>query len=60
MRNIKIEVFKRDDEKEVSRLLSQAELSVKDLTNDKFKNFLIARGKDGSVIGAIGVKPYQE
>jgi len=60
MRDMKIEVFKRDDEKEVLRLLSQAELSVKDLTNDKFKNFLITRGKDGSVIGAIGVEPYQD
>ncbi len=61
MRNdIKIEAFKRENEKEVLKLLSQAELPIKDLTDDKFKNFLIARGKDGSVIGAIGVEPYQD
>jgi len=61
MRNdIRIEVFKRKDEREVFRLLSQAELPVKDLTDDKFKNFLIARTKDGSVVGAIGVEPYQD
>ena len=61
MRNdIKIEVFKREDETEVFRLLSKAELPVKDLTDDKFKNFLIARARDGSVVGAIGVEPYQD
>ena len=61
MRNdIKIEVFKREDETEVVRLLSEAELPVKDLTDDKFKNFLIARARDGSVVGAIGVEPYQD
>jgi len=61
MRNdIKIEVFKKEDEGEVFRLLSQAELPVKDLTENKFKNFLIARARDGSVVGAIGVEPYQD
>jgi amino-acid N-acetyltransferase len=61
MRNdTKIEVFKREDETEVFRLLSEAELPVKDLTDDKFKNFLIARARDGSVVGAIGVEPYQD
>jgi amino-acid N-acetyltransferase len=61
MRNdIKIEVFRRKDERGVFRLLSQAELPVKDLADDKFKNFLIARAKDGSVVGAIGVETYQD
>ena len=61
MRNdIKVEIFKRKDEREVYRLLSQAELPFKDLTDDKFKNFLIGRAKDGSVVGAIGVEPYQD
>ena len=60
MRNdIRIEAFKREDEEEVLKLLSQAELPIKDLVDDKFKNFLIARAKDGSVIGAIGVESYQ-
>ncbi len=58
--NTKIEVFEKKDEREVFRLLSQAELPVKDLTHDKFKNFLIARAKDGSVVGAIGVEQYQD
>jgi amino-acid N-acetyltransferase len=58
--DVKIEAFKRKDEREVFRLLSQADLPVKDLTDDKFKNFLIARAKDGSVIGVIGVEPYQD
>jgi amino-acid N-acetyltransferase len=61
MRNdIRIEAFKREDKKEVLKLLSQAELPIKDLVDDKFKNFLIARAKDGSVIGAIGVESYQD
>lgn len=55
-----IEVLREEDGKEVLKLLSQAELPIGDLTNDKLKNFLIARGKGGSVIGTIGVEFYQD
>ena len=55
-----IDVFTSDDEKEVVRLLSQAGLPTGDLTNDKLHHFLVAKGEDGSVVGAIGVEPYLE
>ena len=61
MRNgTKIEIFTEGDEKEIIRLLSEADLPTEDLTLDKPKNFLVARGKGGSVIGTIGVEPYQD
>jgi amino-acid N-acetyltransferase len=61
MRNdIKIEVFIEGDEKEILRLLSQADLPAKDLTLDKLKNFLVAKGIGGSVIGTIGVEAYHD
>ncbi len=41
-------------------LLSDAELPVEDLTDAKLKNFLIAKGRDGSVIGVVGVEMYGE
>ncbi len=55
-KGIRIEVFKKDDRDEVSRLLLEAKLPVQDLTFEKLKTFLVARRTDGSVIGAIGVE----
>ena len=57
---MRIEVFTEGDEKEIIRLLSEANLPTEDLTPDKLKNFLVARGKGGSVIGTIGVEPYHD
>ena len=55
-----IDAFTSDDEKEVVRLLSQAGLPTEDLAIDKLHHFLVAKGEDGSVVGAIGVEPYLE
>jgi amino-acid N-acetyltransferase len=55
-REIRIEIFDKNDRDEVLRLLSEAKLPVQDLTFDKLKDFLVARREDGSVIGAIGVE----
>ena len=40
--------------------MSEADLPTEDLTLDKLKNFLMARGKSGSVIGTMGVEPYHD
>jgi len=58
--DVKIVPFTIDDEQEVMRLLSEAELPIKDLTNEKLKSFLVARREDGSVVGAIGIETYQD
>ena len=58
--DIKIERFVQGDEKETVKLLSQAKLPTQDLTLEKLKYFLVARAKDGSVVGVIGVELYQE
>ena len=58
--NIKIERFVQGDEKETVKLLSQAKLPAQDLTLEKLRYFLVARAKDGSVIGVIGVELYQD
>jgi amino-acid N-acetyltransferase len=57
---INIEGFSKYDKKKVLDLLKKAELPTDDLTNEKMKNFMIARGKDGSIIGVVGVEMYQE
>jgi amino-acid N-acetyltransferase len=57
---INIEGFSKYDKKKVLDLLKKAELPTDDLTNEKMKNFMIARGKDGSIIGVVGVERYQE
>jgi amino-acid N-acetyltransferase len=57
---INIEGFSKYDKKKVLDLLKKAELPTDDLTNGKMKNFMIARGKDGSIIGVVGVEMYQE
>jgi len=58
--DIKIKGFVQGDEKEIVKLLSQAKLPAQDLTLEKLKHFLVAKGKEGSVIGAIGVELYQD
>jgi amino-acid N-acetyltransferase len=57
---INIDGFSIYDKKKVLDLLNKAELPIDDLTNEKMKNFMIARGKDGSIIGVVGVEMYQE
>ena len=47
-------------EKEIVKLLSQAKLPAQDLTLEKLEHFLVAKAKDGSVIGTIGVELYQD
>jgi len=58
--DIKIKGFVQGDEKEIVKLLSQAKLPTQGLTLEKLKHFLVAKGKEGSVIGAIGVELYQD
>ena len=58
--DIKIERFVQGDEKEIVKLLSQARLPAQDLTLEKLEHFLVAKAKDGSVIGAVGVELYQD
>ena len=58
--DIKIERFVQGDKKEIVKLLSQARLPAQDLTLEKLKHFLVAKAKDGSVIGAVGVELYQD
>ena len=55
-----IEAFKKEDENEVLRLLSDAKLPTQDLTPDKLSHFLVARREDGFVVGTIGIEPYDE
>lgn len=57
---INIGGFSTYDKKKVLDLLNKAELPIKDLTYEKMKNFMIARDKDGSIIGVVGVEMYQE
>jgi amino-acid N-acetyltransferase len=58
--DIKIEGFVQGDEKEIVKLLSQAKLPAQDLTLEKLKHFLVAKAKDGSLMGTIGVELYQD
>ena len=58
--DIKIERVVQGDEKEIVKLLSQAKLPAQDLTLEKLEHFLVAKAKDGSVIGAVGVELYQD
>jgi len=48
------------DENEIVKLLSQAKLPAQDLTPEKLKHFFVAKAKDGSVIGTIGVELYED
>lgn len=58
MQDVRIDTLTIHDEREVLRLLSEAGLPIEDLTDDKLKDFLVARRGDSSVIGAIGVELY--
>jgi amino-acid N-acetyltransferase len=58
--NVKIESFTENDRNEVLRLLSEAELPIEDLTAEKFKDFLVAKRQDYTVIGSIGIELKQE
>lgn len=58
--DIKVEPFAEGDEKEVVKLLSQANLPVQDLTLDHLEHFLVAKARDGSVMGTVGVELYQD
>ena len=57
---MKIETFAGDDEKQVLRFLSEANLPTGDLTSDKLKDFLVAKREDGSIVGAIGIEACQD
>jgi len=57
--HLDIEAFSIYDNKEVLDLLNEAELPINDLTSEKMKNFIVARRKDGSIIGVVGVEMYQ-
>ncbi len=59
-KDIKIEGFAQGDKKEIVKLLSQAKLPAQDLTLEKLEYFLVAKAKDGAVIGAIGVELDQD
>ncbi len=60
LKGAKIEAFRKGDKREILNLLSLAELPTEDLTIDKLENFLVARGEEHRVIGAIGVEPYRD
>jgi len=57
---IDIELFSTNDKEKVIDLLSAAGLPTVDLTDEKMKNFMVARGKDDCIVGVIGVEMYQE
>ena len=59
-KGVEIELVTEKDEEDIIELLTDANLQIEDLTTDKLKNFLVARGKDGSVIGTVGVESYQD
>lgn len=59
-KDIQIERFTQGDKKEIIKLLSQAKLPVQDLTHEKLEHFLVAKAKDGSVMGTIGVEVHQD
>jgi len=59
-KDITIGRFAQSDGKEIVKLLSQAKLPAQDLTLEKLKHFLVAKAKDGSVMGTIGVELYQD
>ena len=56
----KIALFSTADKQEILDLLGRAELPVGDLTDETMKNFMVAKGKDGTVVGVIGVEIFAE
>jgi len=57
---ISIEKFLTADKKKVLDLLNGSQLPVEDLTDEKMKNFMTAKAKDGSIIGVVGIEIYQK
>jgi amino-acid N-acetyltransferase len=57
---INIENFSTDDEEKVLALLKGADLPVDDLTEEKMKNFIVARNKEDRIIGVVGVELHLE
>ncbi len=57
---INIENFSTNDKEKVLDLINGAKLPTEDLTDEKIKNFMVARGKDNCIIGVVGVEMYQE
>lgn len=57
---INITKFLTADKEKVLDLLNGSALPIVDLTDVKMKNFMIAKDKDGSIIGVVGVELYQE
>lgn len=57
---VRIDLLSKSDKIQVLDLLSNAELPIEDLTDEKMKNFIIAKGKDDIVIGVVGVEMYKE
>ena len=57
---IHIEKFLTADKEKVLDLLNGSQLPVEDLTDEKMKNFMIAKAKDGAIIGVVGIEMYQE
>jgi amino-acid N-acetyltransferase len=55
-----IENFSAYDKENVLDLLNGADLPIEDLTDEKMKNFMVAKGKDNCIIGVVGVEMYQE
>jgi len=58
--SINLQNFSTNDKDMVLDLLNGAELPTEDLTDEKMKNFMVARDKDGCIIGVVGVEIYQE
>lgn len=57
---IKVENFSTADKEEVLDLLGEAELPLDDLTDEKMKNFMVAKNKDDRVVGVVGLETYQD
>ena len=56
----KINRFSTPDKHEVLALLTAAELPVEDLTDEIMNNFMVARGKDNTIVGVVGIEMFQE
>lgn len=55
-----IENFSTHDKEKVLDLLKACQLPTEDLTDEKMKNFMVARDQDDRIIGVVGVEMYQE
>jgi amino-acid N-acetyltransferase len=57
---IHLDRFSLYDKEKVLALLNGVELPIEDLTEEKMKNFFVARDSDDRIIGVVGVELYQE